>query len=190
MLILAALVVSCSALDADGNGQARVGWVWDVGNRSSFDVLWSCLAVILVCTYKVVHLNLPAESEAEASWRRWGFWKKWLRKLKWMGFMALSPEMLLSMALQDWLWSRDSVRKFRESSLKNKSYTADSGKAMADVVESVPTIEKMSIARSMPNCEWRLLSIRCIVFQALVDVGRRIFDRNSVHCQGGHHGSK
>ena len=65
--------------------------------------------------------------------------------------MALSPEILLSMALQNWLWSRDSVRKFRKSSLKNKSYTADSGKAMADVVESVPTSETMSIARSMPS---------------------------------------
>lgn len=87
-----------------------VNWVSSLGGRSTFDILWSCLAVVVVCTYKVVHLNVPARAETEANWRTVISLKRYFRKLKWMSFMALAPELLLSMALQDWLWARDWVK--------------------------------------------------------------------------------
>ena len=46
------------------HGTNSVGWVWGDHSRSSFDILWSCLAIIVVCTYKVVHLNLSGLSLA------------------------------------------------------------------------------------------------------------------------------
>ena len=119
------------ALNMDGTNEAKVGWVWGMGNRSTFDVLWTCLSVVLVCTYKVIHLNLSACREAEASWDQLLFWKKWLRKLKWMGFMALSPELLLAMALQDFEWSRRLEQTFartgsnHELSLRGSTLEAD-----------------------------------------------------------------
>ena len=120
----------------DGTNQAKVGWVWRDNHRSTSDILWSCFAVILVCTYKVIHLNLPARMEAEASWYQPRFWKKWLRKLKWMGFMALSPELLLSMALADFLWSRNSERLFAELEGKRES-SSTPGKKDVNAIELV-----------------------------------------------------
>ena len=124
------------ALSIDGNHEAKVGWVWSNCNRSTFDVLWGCLSVVLVCTYKVIHLNLPASREAEASWSQLLFWKKWLRKLKWMGFMALSPELLLAMALGDFLWSRQNQRRFARTRVGHKSSVCPS-RSEVDAVDLV-----------------------------------------------------
>ena len=121
------------ALSIDGNNEAKVGWVWGSCNRSTFDVLWSCLSVVLFCTYKVIHLNLPACGEAEASWHQLLFWKKWSRKLKWMAFMALSPELLLSMALGDFLWSRQNGRRFAERRASHKASISPSRLELAIV---------------------------------------------------------
>lgn len=129
-------------------GEAKVGWVWDVDKRSSFDILWSCLAVVLVCTYKVIHLNLPSAKEVEAPWYALGFWRKWLRKFKWMTFMTFAPEILLAMALQDWLWCRQSVRDFERSSTKNESPRLNSTSDGSAINTDVQT---MSIVRSMPR---------------------------------------
>ena len=124
------------AINIDGTDEAKVGWVWNIGNRGTFDVLWSCLSVVLVCTYKVIHLNLPARGEAQASWNQLLFWKKWLRKLKWMGFMALSPELLLAMALQDFLWSRQYEQKFERTGANHVSSLCSS-KLEAGAIDSV-----------------------------------------------------
>ena len=138
------------AFGIDGNNEAKVGWVWNISNRSTFDVLWSCLSVILVCTYKVVHLNLPACREAEASWDQLLFWKKWLRKLKWMGFMALSPELLLSMALGDFLWSRQNERRFGRTRANHKSSLCPS-KLEADAIHFVKDEKVTSTERPKSN---------------------------------------
>ena len=94
---------------------AKLGWVPNDNTRTSSDILISCLAVLLVCTYKVVHLNISSPEESHATWHHFPFWKKWARKLKWIVFMACSPELLISTAIADWFWSRDSVKRFREA---------------------------------------------------------------------------
>ena len=120
----------------DGINEAKVGWVWNSCKRSTFDVLWSCLSVILFCTYKVIDLNLPARREAEASWNKLLFWKKWLRKLKWMGFMVLSLELLLAMALRDFIWSRQDERRFARTRANHKSFLRPS-KLEEDAIDFV-----------------------------------------------------
>jgi hypothetical protein len=80
----------------------KIGWYTGGNSRSTFDVIWSCVAVILACTYKVIHLKIPPEEPA---------WRRWRRRFKWMAWMALSPEILLSMAMRDWLYARESVRR-------------------------------------------------------------------------------
>lgn len=138
------------AFGIDGKNETKVGWVWDNCNRSTFDVLWSCLSVILVCTYKVIHLNLPSSREAEASWDQLLFWKKWLRKLKWMCFMALSPELLLSMALGDFLWSRQNKQTFTRIRA-NHNPSLSPSKVEANAIDCVKEEKVTSTERSKSN---------------------------------------
>lgn len=132
------------------SNEAKVGWVWSMSKRSTFDVLWTCLSVILVCTYKVIHLNLPASREAEATWDQLLCWKKWLRKIKWMGFMALSPELLLAMALGDFEWSRRLERRFAQTGANCKSSLPRSS-AKADVIDFVEDGKATPTERSTSN---------------------------------------
>lgn len=145
------LDVSCKGFDIDGNDESKVGWVWDDGSRTTFDIIWGCVAVIIVCTYKVIHLNLPAKKEADAAWSELLFWKKWLRKFKWMFFMAVSPELLFSMALLDWLWARDSVRKFAQVNLKYHSSMLSHAKSTAEIIASNQEGRFLSILRRTPH---------------------------------------
>lgn len=138
------------AFGIDGKNETKVGWVWNICNRSTFDVLWSCLSVILVCTYKVIHLNLSSSREAEASWDQLLFWKKWLRKLKWMCFMALSPELLLSMALGDFLWSRQNEQRFAQIRA-NHSPSFSPSKLEANAIDCVKEEKLTSTERPKSN---------------------------------------
>lgn len=136
-----------------GDNEPTVGWVSSTCQRSTFDVLWSCLAVVLVCTYKVIHLNLPACREAGASWQELLFWKKWLRKFKWMAFMALSPELLIAMALGDFLWSRQNERRFART-LANQQFPLGLNESGPDALNLIQdnkvTSTERSKSRSLP----------------------------------------
>jgi hypothetical protein len=106
---------------------AMVVWVWGSRTtRTTFDILWSCLTVILVYTYKVIHLNIPSPKESSATWTQWNFWRVTVRKLKWMAIMALSPEVVMAVSIQDWLWAQQSVKKFRTISSQEQENTRDS----------------------------------------------------------------
>lgn len=145
--------VYCTTSKNDENKDVMVRWVWTDGTRSTFDILWSCIAVIIVCTYKVIHLNLPGENEMNASWRVLLFWKRRLRKFKWMVFMALSPELLLSMALQDWLWCRDSVRKFGQVNLEARTRPSVliCKKPTTDIIETSIADNSTPIRQTTPS---------------------------------------
>lgn len=112
LLVLSSSLNITTAASKNGTAEAKVGWISGDNTRSSFDVIWSCLAAILVCTYKVIHLNIPGEETS---------WLKWRRRFKWMGWMALSPEILLSMAMRDWLYARESVRGFAGMASRRRS---------------------------------------------------------------------
>jgi hypothetical protein len=70
----------------------HVGWVSSGGGRSTSDILWSCFSILLVCTYKCIHFNVPSQKESEAGWFTWTWWWKWLKKIGWMMLIVLAPE--------------------------------------------------------------------------------------------------
>jgi hypothetical protein len=83
----------------------RVGWVSTPPGRSTMNIVWSCVSILLVCTYKCLHFNIPSFEEKRAGWytlelKGWSiyYWPKWLlirsylRKLGWMLGVALAPE--------------------------------------------------------------------------------------------------
>lgn len=71
----------------------RVGWI-SGRNRTSYDLLWSCLATILACTWTTLHLNVPSSND--------GRFRIFLRKAKWTAITILAPEVTAGLALSQW----------------------------------------------------------------------------------------
>jgi hypothetical protein len=74
--------------------------------RGTGEILWSCLSILLLCTWSILHLNVPIEvQEKPTSWIngiKQNLYLLW-KKIKWMVFVLLAPEMLLGTAVADLL---------------------------------------------------------------------------------------
>lgn len=78
--------------------------------RSTLGILWDCLSVILLCTWSVLHLNVPARRPPISSTIQKIWWAilDSRKKVKWMMLAILMPEILVVKALNDFLavrWS-------------------------------------------------------------------------------------
>ncbi|KAH8749462.1 hypothetical protein BGZ57DRAFT_959406 [Hyaloscypha finlandica] len=93
----------------------RVGWVSTPPGRSTMNIVWSCVSILLVCTYKCLHFNIPSFEEKRAGWytlelKGWSvyYWPKWLllrrylQKLGWMLGVALAPEVGVGLAATEY----------------------------------------------------------------------------------------
>lgn len=88
--------------------------------RGTFDILWSCLFTLLICTWTIQHLNVPAQrlKKSKTSWQglkdlfygkggktlwealSWTLNRPW-RKLKWMVITLMVPELLVGLEFQN-----------------------------------------------------------------------------------------
>ncbi|KAF8861684.1 hypothetical protein BDZ45DRAFT_647304 [Acephala macrosclerotiorum] len=76
--------------------------------RGTFDILWSSLFTLLICTWTVQHLNIP--TQVPLSRYKIISWVLDLRyKVKWMLLTLVLPEFLVGKALQDYSRARASI---------------------------------------------------------------------------------
>ena len=73
------------------------GWVGEPSGRGTWSLLWSCLATIFLCTWSVLHLDVP---------KKHGTFYLLSRKTRWMLYTALAPEMTLAIALEQFFIAR------------------------------------------------------------------------------------
>ena len=73
--------------------------------RSIWDILWSCLATILACSWVSVHPNIPAPNESS--------WRIFLRRLELMLWAVIGPEMVITWALRQWLSARRFEKRYK-----------------------------------------------------------------------------
>ena len=66
--------------------------------RTKWDILWSCLATIITCSWVSVHPNIPAPKESS--------WRIFLRRLELMFWAVFGPEMIITWALRQWSGAR------------------------------------------------------------------------------------
>ncbi|KAH7350829.1 hypothetical protein BKA65DRAFT_499089 [Rhexocercosporidium sp. MPI-PUGE-AT-0058] len=133
---------------ATDTSKERIGWKSSPDGRSTMDIIWSCASVLLVCTYKCLHLNIPSFEEKSAGWRRtkrWGFpyWPEWLmikkhlRKVKWMAIILIAPEVGVGIACCQYMYAREEVREAKlefpeeELTLTHGFYAVAGGFAVA-----------------------------------------------------------
>ncbi|KAF2122333.1 hypothetical protein BDV96DRAFT_640381 [Lophiotrema nucula] len=69
----------------------KVGWQNGPNERGTIDILWSCISIIIACTWTILHLNAPQYYDSTKV--------KVLRKLKWMVITILFPEFIFSKAI-------------------------------------------------------------------------------------------
>jgi len=83
-------------------------WRADGNGRSSVSVLLSSSAVILICTWKSLHLNVPSP--------RYGLIMRMTIKSLYFLLALLAPELLVAMAAQDHFSARKVQRMFKDRS--------------------------------------------------------------------------
>ncbi|KAI9722024.1 MAG: hypothetical protein M1812_001984 [Candelaria pacifica] len=69
------------------------GWTAEPNTRGTIGLLWSCLSTLLICTWTIQHLNIPAEEDSK--------WYIFFRKLKWTIISLIAPEILAGGAITE-----------------------------------------------------------------------------------------
>ena len=62
--------------------------------RTYFDIVWSCLSTLFICTWVAIHPNIPPHGEGHIQ----SFW----RKVKIIMRMLVVPELILIWAYRQW----------------------------------------------------------------------------------------
>lgn len=72
--------------------------------RGSLDIVWTCLSILLLCTYKVLHQNVPLQSIPDSEDWKQNFYRSYFRtlhKIGWMLINLVAPEFILAKAWSD-----------------------------------------------------------------------------------------
>ncbi|KAK1250007.1 hypothetical protein MKX08_010010 [Trichoderma sp. CBMAI-0020] len=72
--------------------------------RGTLDVVWGCCSILLICTWSILHMNLPLQSTLHPNSRKQKYRRASLRlltKAKWMLLNVLAPEWPLGKAWSD-----------------------------------------------------------------------------------------
>ncbi|KAF1984458.1 hypothetical protein K402DRAFT_422964 [Aulographum hederae CBS 113979] len=104
------------------NGTYPAGWVSSTGWRSSFEVLWSCLATLFACSCSILRLNVPGRGESEIH----SLW----RKVKWMVITVIFPELIAIIAITEFFIARetrDSLKRLGINWTLTHSFFANMG---------------------------------------------------------------
>ncbi|KAI9786968.1 MAG: hypothetical protein M1839_005199 [Geoglossum umbratile] len=79
--------------------------------RGTLSILWNCLSIIFLCSWNILHLNVPAPQPWPSGFFQ-TIWRAILdsrKKLKWMLIAILVPEFLVGKGINDWLAAKDGV---------------------------------------------------------------------------------
>jgi len=119
---------TCAGTNATTSPTMRenmVGWVSPSPQRSTWEILWSCLSVFVLCSWRAIHLNLPTPEESEEKWNEFHvpcllgkkkknfstvpYWpqealrRKWGRKMLWMVAICIAPEIGVGIAAMQYV---------------------------------------------------------------------------------------
>lgn len=89
------------------------GWTPSPNGRGTADIIWSCTITMFLCSWSVLCLQVPSQTDTRLALfvRRW-----WLTAL-----CVLGPEFTLQLALGQWSAARKSVRDFRDAGFQDWS---------------------------------------------------------------------
>ncbi|KAF2014197.1 hypothetical protein BU24DRAFT_329833, partial [Aaosphaeria arxii CBS 175.79] len=109
------------------------GWVGGSDNRGSMDILWSCLLTMVLSSWSILCLNIPAENDS--------LMRQLWRKFLWTLMTLMGPEVVCQRAFGEWLVARRWTKEFEKSKLEGWSMTHSFYANMGGIV-LVPRDEK------------------------------------------------
>jgi hypothetical protein len=91
------------------------GFVFGSNIRTTLSIAWSCLSVIILCTWNIIHLNVPAYRPPPKNLRQklWHSLSGPATQLKWALLAALAPEYLVGKAMGEWRAARFATAGWR-----------------------------------------------------------------------------
>ena len=108
-------VCICNQTNANGlflamlnaSSDSRVtNWVDQPSYRGTWDILWTSLVTVFICTYTLLCLNVPVPRDT---------WPILLRRrLLWMFLAVIAPEIVLTYGCGQWSRARQSVETFQK----------------------------------------------------------------------------
>ncbi|KIK64966.1 hypothetical protein GYMLUDRAFT_194753, partial [Collybiopsis luxurians FD-317 M1] len=103
---LAARTTSVAAEASRRSSSAAISRCQDINNcRTLFEIVWSCIGVLIACTWISVHPNVPGLNESS--------WKVLRRKIRLMIIAVLAPELLVLWAARQWFAARKLSRHYK-----------------------------------------------------------------------------
>lgn len=109
-VILLALQLSVASgvntTNATDSGQLE-GWISQPNGRGTFDIIWSSLFTIFLCTWTSLHLNVPTLKEH--------YWQQCTRKFRWMVQAIMAPEFIVAFATGQKVEARRSIEMWKRS---------------------------------------------------------------------------
>ena len=81
------------------------GWVATPNIRGTSDILYGSLATTWLCTWTCLCLNIPPSKSRQG-------WRSLLYKIRWQLFAIFFPEVLVAVAMEQWLSAHQSVKIF------------------------------------------------------------------------------
>ncbi|KIX01216.1 uncharacterized protein Z518_08941 [Rhinocladiella mackenziei CBS 650.93] len=84
----------------------QVGFTSSPHQRGTLDIIWSCLFTVFICTWTVVHPNIPP--------RRSPWWHRLLDRLIELVLAAVAPELILAVAVREWLDAKGLVMALKD----------------------------------------------------------------------------
>ena len=101
--LLLLIMVAYSNISFDAH---LVGYVEEPNGRGTFTIIWSCLAVLLLNTWTVLHLNIPAP--------KWRAWRIYMHKAKWAFVALLIPEGIMAIAFNQRRNAKNSIEPMKK----------------------------------------------------------------------------
>ncbi|KAK3334219.1 hypothetical protein B0T19DRAFT_148375 [Cercophora scortea] len=89
-------------------------WVPSPNSRGTINILWSCIVTLIACVYTALHLNIPASNER-------GTARMLLRKAQWVVMTLMAPEIILYVALMQFIEARALMKGLRVVLKKEKA---------------------------------------------------------------------
>lgn len=83
------------------------GWVDQPNLRGTWDIIWTCLVTVFICTYSLLCLNVPAQSDT--------IFVLFRRRVFWMALAIFGPEIVLTYAAGQWSRAKHSVQAFHHA---------------------------------------------------------------------------